>query len=454
MVKSSPSPKQKGAVMLNQPLISKVSKITKKSSSYFCMSASPFIFTVAAFFFLLASCGRIPVGVVPDETGAVEIHSCLQTSAALSKTLAKLATTSDSLIIVVTGPDIDTLRFSRIFDVARAVHSDTLTKIPAGSDRQIRIYTVDRSGSIVHADTNSHRYIRIDPNTTTPLNVVLMPAMGSIYLQLENIPTKVDSVIASFASDDQRLWTVRAKRSTKINLSLDKIPNALQGVLTVVAVDSIKDTLYQARKEITFNAVKMETVSLNFSASPSNLTLNMTVVLPGVTAASGNMAASDTSAIESGDLLITEIMYAANDSEYIEVYNAKTIDQSFDSLYVDIDGTPRLFTNITINAQQTFVFGRKLLPWCDAASSVASALDLSSTGNWITLRAKNGQIIDRVIFTGGSNTLEWPAVSGKQSIELNAQANDAASNNFGRNWHATTTLIQGTTSQFGSPKSR
>jgi hypothetical protein len=100
------------------------------------------------------------------------------------------------------------------------------------------------------------------------------------------------------------------------------------------------------------------------------------------------------------------------------------------------------------------VFGRRLLPWCDVAHSVASALDLSSTGNWITLRSKTGAIIDRVIFAGGSNALEWPNVSGKQAIVLDSGINDAQANNFGRNWHAATTLIAGTASQYGTPKIR
>lgn len=368
--------------------------------------------------------------------------------------MAKVTSSSDSLIIEVSGPDISTLRFSKLFDLSRSVHTDTLTSIPAGSNRQIKVYTVDNSGTILLSDTNTHRYLRIDPNTTTPLTILLMPAVGSIYLQLENIPTKVDSVIATFVADDKRSWSVRAKRSTKLFLSLDKIPNAVHGLLTVAAIDSLKDTLYIAAKELTFNAEKMENIALNFSTTPGRLSCDITVVLPGVTSATGNMAAPDTSIAESGDLLITEIMYAANDSEYIEIYNPKTSDQSFDSLYLEIDGSNRLFTNINIGAQKTFVFGRKLLPWCDVAHSTASALDLSSGGNRITLRTKTGMIIDYVMFTGGSNTLEWPVVSGKQSIVLDETLTDAAANNFGRNWRAATSIISGTTAQYGSPRIR
>jgi hypothetical protein len=114
----------------------------------------------------------------------------VQSPANSATTLAKLSTSCDSLIIEVTGPDIGTLRFSKFFDLTQSVQADTLKNIPTGSNRQIKVYTIDRSGTVITTDTNSQLTIRIDPNVTTQLNVVLLPAAGSIYLQLENIPTK------------------------------------------------------------------------------------------------------------------------------------------------------------------------------------------------------------------------------------------------------------------------
>jgi hypothetical protein len=403
---------------------------------------------------LFSSCGNMPSqDTNNDEDGVLEIHSLVLASGQ-GNGLPKLATTCDSLIVEVSGTDIGTLRFSKTFDVSQPVHSDTISRIPSGSNRQVTVYTVDKAGSVIHTDTVSHRALRIDPNSVTQLTVMLIPAMGSIYLQLENIPTSVDSIFASFTADNNTVWSVKAKRSTKLYLAIDKIPHNTHGILFVAAVDTLKDTLYSATKELTFNAVSMQNISLNFTTTPGQITMSMSVVLPGVTSVTGNIAAPESLVIESGELIITEIMYAANDSEYVEVYNPSSTDLSFDSLYFDIDGTYRLFTNIIVPARSAFVFGRRLLPWTDAAPSVASALDLSSGGNWITLRKKNGAIMDRVVFTGGSNGLEWPNVPGKQAIVLDAGVSDAQANNFGRNWHAATTLISGTASQYGTPKSR
>jgi hypothetical protein len=402
---------------------------------------------------LFSSCGTMPSAENGKETGTLEIHSLIMANGPGSG-LAKLATTCDSLIVEVSGADMGTLRFSRTFTMSQPVQSDTISLVPAGTDREVRVFTVDRTGSVIHTDTVSHRSLRINPNSVTHLTVVLFPAVGSIYLQLENIPTSVDSIIASFTADDSTVWCVRAKRSTKLYLAIDKIPHNTHGILYVAAVDTLKDTLYGAARELTFSALSMQNISLAFSTTPGRITMSMTVVMPGVTSATGNIAAPESSVVESGNLIITEIMYAANDSEYVEVYNPSATDRAYDSLYLDIDGTYRLFTNITVRAEQAFVFGRLLLPWADTAHAVAGALDLSSSGNWITVRAKDSSIIDRVVFTGGSNALEWPAVSGKTAIVLDASVSDAQANNFGRNWLAATALISGTASQYGTPKTR
>jgi hypothetical protein len=144
----------------------------------------------------------------------------------------------------------------------------------------------------------------------------------------------------------------------------------------------------------------------------------------------------------------------ANDSEYIEVYNPGESDLSYDTIIVDIDGAKRVFTIVAVSAKKTFVFGRVMLPWTDACHTTKSALDLSGSGNWITIRGKDGRILDRVIFTGGSNAQEWPNVSGKRAIVLDSAINDAKLNNFGRNWKAATDLISGTDTQYGTPRVR
>jgi hypothetical protein len=60
-------------------------------------------------------------------------------------------------------------------------------------------------------------------------------------------------------------------------------------------------------------------------------------------------------------------------------------------------------------------------------------------------------MLDRVVFTGVNNSLEWPNVTGKRAIILDTSAYTVTKNNFGRNWSTATTLISGSASQYGSP---
>jgi hypothetical protein len=439
--------------MMYQAFLSTMSRIVRQRPPFLLLCRLLSFPLLSLSLLLFSSCGTMPSSGSGEECGTLEIHSVVMANGAGSG-LAKTATTCDSLIVEVIGADIGTLRFSRTFDMSQAVQSDTVSRIPAGTNRDVRVSAVDGSGSVILMDTVSHRSLRIDPNSVIRLTVVLFPAVGSIYLQLEDIPTSVDSVFATFIADDSTAWSVRAKRSTKLFLALDKVPHNTHGLLTVAAVDTLRDTLFSASKELTFSAVSMQNVSLVFSTTPGAITLEMTVLLPGVTSVTGTIASTDSPSVETGELLITEIMYAANDSEYVEVYNPSASDLSFDSLYIEIDGTYRLFTGITVSAGQAYVFGRRALPWADTFHTVTSALDLSSGGNWITVRAGDGSVIDRVVFTGGNNALEWPNVTGKTSIVLDGSVNDVQLNNFGRNWKAAAALIPGTASQYGTPMSR
>jgi hypothetical protein len=408
--------------------------------------------TVFAFFF--PSCGKLPMSEADSmDTGSLEIRTCIFKNG-LSKSVVAGVGLCDSIIIEITGGGQPPFRSSSPFDLSLPVNSLTVRNVPAGKDQEIRIFTVDKSNSIIQIDSISHRSVRIDPNVVTPLTVMLIPAVGSIYLQLENIPTTVDSVFATFTAVDIQPWAARAKRTSKLYLSLEKIPHNTRGLLHVASVDVNRDTLYSASSELVFNACIMDDIVLSFSTAPGTLSFDMGIVLPGVTNVSGSVTGTDTAIFENGKLIISEIMYAANDSEYIEVYNPGEDGQVFDTLIVELDGTERVFTWVDVEAQKCFVFGRKALPWVDLFHPTASALDLSSGGNWITIREKNGAIIDRVVFTGGSNTQEWPKVDGKQSIELDKNVNDPKLNNFGRNWKSAQQLVEGTAVQYGTPRSR
>ncbi|MBN1576916.1 MAG: lamin tail domain-containing protein [Chitinispirillaceae bacterium] len=394
------------------------------------------------------SCGRVPTGV-SHGTGDVEIH--VQLADGIGKTAAREKTGFDSLVVEVSGTEMIPFRWACAIDPAQLFLIDTISGIPTGSDREFRITTINRAGEVIHEDSAGVRTIRIDPNVTTLLQVVLVPVRGSIYLQIGGVPTAVDTLGAVFTGDDGKQWTAAVPRSPKVFVSIDGIPHNTHGILIVAGFTVGGDTLYRASSELRVSARSTNGVQLSFETTPGGLALSGTLQLPGATAVSGSLGAMEVAETERGDLVITEIMYAANDSEYIEIFNPQEVGVVFDSLYVDIDGTRRLFTDVQIEAAGYYVFGRQALPWVDAASTVKSALDLSANGNWVTLRSKEGVIIDQVIFTGGNNDLEWPRISGKASICLQAGNYNCPDNNFGRNWLAASTVIEGAPGQMGTP---
>jgi hypothetical protein len=122
-------------------------------------------------------------------------------------------------------------------------------------------------------------------------------------------------------------------------------------------------------------------------------------------------------------------------------------------MYIDIDGKYYLFTDVTIEPDSFYVFGRnENSRWVNQSHGTKSALNLSSKGNWITLRNNDSTVIDQVVFTGDNNNLEWPKTTGKQAILLIKDKATCGLNNFGRNWILAETLIDSTLDMYGTPQ--
>jgi hypothetical protein len=395
------------------------------------------------------SCGKSPTSTNEIETGGIEVQvQVLEGDDGLPKVSR---TAFDSLVVEITGSDISPIRYSNFINPGHSLFIDTLPAIPAGSERRIKMFTINQSGETVHEDSGGERILRVEPGVVAVLQAVLVPKRGSIYLQIGSVPTTIDSMGAVFTGSNGGRWAVAVVRAPRVFLSIDNIPNGTSGVLSVAGYTAASDTLYRARSTLTINSRTLNTVKLSFDAVPGGLSLSGSLQLPGATLVSANMGTGVVAERETGALVITEIMYAANDSEYVEVFNPSASPVAYDTLVLEIDGTRRLFTGVSVAANGYFVFGRQQLPWADTYSTVRSALDLSSNGNWITLITKDGTVLDQVAFCGGINQLEWPRISGKASICLQPGAYNAADNNFGRFWTAATTPIAGAPALLGTP---
>jgi hypothetical protein len=329
-----------------------------------------------------------------------------------------------------------------------------LDGVPAGKQRIIEVYTKTKSNITIHISAN--QTVDISSAEKKVLDFKLVPVRGSIYVDLANIPTNVKEVCAVFAGVSSC-----ENRATKLYLSLDNIPDKTSDSLIIEGTDTAGSVIYRSTLWLVFSVLRDTTVATRFCRVSTSLSLAVSAQEPASTVVSGFVGSSKTVAFETGRLVISEIMYNANDSEYVEIYNPSDVVYA-DSLMLEIDGACRSVGIVTVQPKGFFVVGRRGLPWADAYFSSSSALDLSSTGNWISLRAKAGgdTVLDWVAFCAGSNTQEWPNLgTAKKSIILDSLVTDPLYNNYGRNWTSAQTLIsqsypEVSTGQYGTPKNK
>lgn len=361
-------------------------------------------------------CGRSPSEVNEPEHGSIKISAIITEN--LKKTSAIAATSFENIVVEIYGFGMDTLRFSRKLSNNPMLINDTFSGIPAGVNREVKIFTTDNNGLKVHIDSLDKRIVRIEKNEITAINATLIPAAGSIYMQLANVSTDIDSLFFMFISAE-KTWEKRLKRNLKMNMSLDNIPDGTEGTIHLTAVNSGGDTLYHASKKISFNARESSELKIDFDLLPVTITMNLKVERPGVTLITINMADLDDTG-ESGELIITEILYNAPDSlKYIKLYNPSDVAVTIDTMIIEVDKSRKQINSITVNAQDYY----KL------------KVDLVKNGSQITLRAKDYTIIDRIIYIGTTNALEWPEATYNKAICLDSASYDVTKNNFGRNWY-------------------
>jgi hypothetical protein len=407
---------------------------------------------------VMASCMNNPSNVHKGSVGNLEIRASLakpQNQSVLAKSTRTMATTWDSCVVKISASDMDTIDTAFKFSPQDASIIIALDNVPAGKQRSIEVFTKTKANLVVHVSSN--QVVDISAAEKKVLNFRLVPVLGSIYIDLTNIPTSVKRVCAEFDGD-----TICDDRATKLFLSIDNVPDKTSDSLIIIGTDSTGAVIYHSSLWLAFSAIVDTTLATIFGRVSTSVSMTMSAQVPATTVVSGFVGSTRTIAYETGRLLISEIMYAANDSEYVEVYNPSGSTYA-DSLILEIDGQFRSLGTVSIPAKGFFVIGRKSLPWSDAYPSVSTALDLSSGGNWLSLRSKaNGDtVMDWVAFTGSSNSQEWPnpGTAPKKSIVVDSVCTDPLYNNYGRNWTIAQTLISASypsvsTTQYGTPKSQ
>jgi hypothetical protein len=394
---------------------------------------------------LLASCGTLPTA--SSDSGSLSVRVWVEDQ--LSKELKTLETTWDSLVIQVSGPDMAPVRYASKADNFHQALLDTIEGVPEGKNRMVEAWTITKAGVRIHYGVSM--VATVAAGEMVPVVLQMKPVRGSIYINLANVPANVDSIFAAFLFGTDSI-IAKDKRAAIMYLSLDNIPDSTFGTLVIRGADAGGVTIYSDSLSFVFYTTQNVTMQAQFMSKPGGLCLEISLQLPGVTVVSGQMGQATVQGEEKGPLVISEIQYYADgDSDYIEIHNPSQTEFSADTMILEVFNTSSttrcIMTNVYIGPGGFFVIGDSKAPssWADTVFS----MDLTTTGRWIVLKAKDNSIIDWVSYT--SKDQEWPTAVKYHAIETDSLYGNPESNNYGRNWHSAETLVEGST-HYGSIK--
>ncbi|MBN1981761.1 MAG: hypothetical protein JW795_09530, partial [Chitinivibrionales bacterium] len=228
----------------------------------------------------------------------------------------------------------DTLADSIVLKANQQSCSATFS-VAAGAAYMVECWTFGSKNLPVHH--GMQKTAVISAGESVPLFILCDPVCGSLYIPITNIPKEVDSLCATFNSGKDTVHCSIKCNATSEMMTLDYIPDKATGMLTIQAFDVSKTVIFRASKELTFDAKKNTTISIQFDPKSGKLSLSIAITEHGITIVFVNMNQKDTIGKETGPLIISEIQYfAEGDSDYVELYNPTPSAQFFDTLVIEV----------------------------------------------------------------------------------------------------------------------
>ncbi|MGM0443628.1 MAG: hypothetical protein ACQEQV_05515 [Fibrobacterota bacterium] len=304
--------------------------------------------------------------------------------------------------------------------------------VPAGSHR-VAAWTTDAAGDTIHAP--SADTVEITSGEDAAVALTLAPRFGSIMAQLFDLPTSMDSLFFSFASDSG-LFEVSHDRSSKLSLSLDKIPFGATGTLSLVCTREDGDTMTSWDTLFTFTG---ENTAFELSLI-NNGDVNISVTLEDIPVTTVTGSGDTTVALaEENDagLVMTEFCATGGGTdgkEYVEIHNTSDADKEFDTLVLTADGDECILADVVIPAGGYFTVGTEGASdvWdCDCEADFG----LSSRSGVLMISAGD-ELFDYVVYFNDYEDAGWPDIgtSAKRSWVLKESELSCEKNNFGSSW--------------------
>lgn len=408
------------------------------------------------------------------QTPSNSIQNNIHASAALAVTLRHLPEVLgktaemdcfDYLEIVIEYPDTTVQRTWR----SDITGEKSINRIPAGvsvhvaasifSEDSIRILT----GSVA---------TDIPAGETTMVQIDLEPLYGYLIVSLENVPEQADSAHITVSGPSmESIESPLTLESVITDIPFDTIidndtiydtlryyfildtieyiPTGPGKTVQAHIFNAIDSILYQLQGTVNISEGANTLSTLEVTASPSSVSLSVTIPEFSVAGAGASILGSNLN--ETGELILSEIMYNSQNSEgseWLEILNTRDSAISLKDYAVSFDSDTIYLPDISLESGAFYVMGETDSAFVDTnigsftlSNSGIYAIDIIDTAD--TADTADNYLSDRVQLKFDDN-LGWPGSENGVSIVLNETARTAQANNSGLAWALAADTIPGT----------
>ena len=373
--------------------------------------------------FILA-CAYDPTYIVSESASqlSIAVHS-------VSPSRAR-ATTSEKYHFLITARDGTTHLDTLVMDNA-PLFQLIVDHLKEDDGYVVWCWTTNSDGDTIHTPVSDT--FDIVKDSTTNCTLSLLPRVGSLLLQLSEIPTSVDTISFTFESDSGR-YSALKKRSSTLFLSLDVIPYGARGVVSVAGFDATADTTLWWSDTLTF--MGGQSVEMSFSTA-GVFTTALTVETPSNSVIVGTAGSRPVLREKNGGVYISEFCATAGSGsssrDFVEIYNGSAQKQEFSALTLVVGTAQKQLGVVSLEAGEFLTVGSSAAHEVWGIDSLRT-LDLTSTSGQLYLY-DGSQLLD-YLFYANDTAMAWPKLSSsaKKSWEYHGESTNAEGNNYPEYW--------------------
>ena len=361
---------------------------------------------------------------------------------ATSMSVAARAEPGGKILLSLSNPTVPLLREDTlVWDGTDTLHAG-FESLPVAAGYRLVARYLDARGIVTYADSTAT--FPLSRAEALPLQLLLRPVLGKIYLQFPLIPEAVDS-LGIWATSGALTWSSRAVRLAggKALLRLDSLPLGAPLAIHLRAWTAAGDTLYFLDSATTLRSGDEQSYAWDFVSALSRTTLDISFALGGETSVQvGFSSATALPSRQTGRLLLTAFSDSGK-SDWLRISNpgaeayvgkVRIAHGTMDSmLTVNVAaGGDQIVTTAT---PDLLTAGHPLQGAAALSSGIASVTWSTSGGVvWKLTDSAGGVLFDLVYATPGKNG--WPALSasGRRSAFLRASGRAALLNDVGSRW--------------------